>query len=124
MTEENDQLADWTAEDERWLQSVPMELRNTAKEHGKVIFQLTMQQGILDVAFSKLARMLQGNAAADKALRVISTCLADLTARILVTDGKTGADVIRCSRDIELVAQLMDGGQEGKRSPSGIILNS
>lgn len=133
-----DLTKEWTEEDKDWLTKVrPEELIPVAALHGRRLFALVWQSGMIGEA---LQRMMQATAHISKwgmkrdvqqlstAVNVLQGATNRMATDVLGYLGKDLAAFHACKQDVERTMSLAQGGklvQQGERvSKSGIILDS
>lgn len=125
----DDPVAGWSAEDQAWFAQLPELHQITARRHGRVLWSLSMNAGVVGHALGIILRQSRGNRAVLQAVQTLQVVLNELIKGCLRPNGLTPKHVQECQGDIERAASLATaGGQKGAAgaavSKGGIILNS
>ena len=128
----------WSPEDTEWLKGVqPEALQLVAKRHGRTLFAITWQAGMISEG---IGRLHHGATSVAKwgMKRQVTEMLSALQVLMQITDqlcktalagyGLKAEQLLECKADIERAMALAQGGkqlQQGERvSKGGIILDS
>jgi len=113
-------------EDIKWVKGVHEPLQPVAKRHGKSLFQIVIQAGMISEALGRIAAQGRGNRAIGQGVMVLLGATDDLCKRALAGGGHTLPQFIECKGDIERVIALASAVHKpGDRiSTGGIILDS
>ena len=119
-------VPEMSEEDIKWLKGVHEPLQPVAKRHGKSLFQIVIQAGIISEALGKISAQGRGNRAIGQGIMVLMGSTDDLCKRALAGGGHTIAQFVECKGDIERIIALASVTHKpGDRiSAGGIILDS
>jgi hypothetical protein len=109
-----------------WLKGVHEPLQPVARRHGKSLFQIVIQAGLISEALGRISAQGRGNRAIRQGIMVLMGSTDDLCKRALAGGGYTMAQFVECKGDIERVIALASAAHKpGDRiSAGGIILDS
>ncbi len=117
---------DWPEVDKQWLSRQPTQLQHVAVRHGRELYTLVMNAGMVSFVLTTLHGNIK-HGEARQMLQNVARVVDLFVKKILPTIGKDTKQFAECQQDIERLAQLQDpeGKLAGARvSKGGIILDS